>query len=194
MINTEAVRTKKKNLIHYLENHDSLLVAFSGGVDSTFLLALAHQVLADKVIAITESSTTYPTREREEAIRFTKERGIEHIIFQADETSIAEFVANAPDRCYHCKKYLSKALLNIASERGISHVAYAANIDDLGDYRPGMDAAEKWGSSHLFWIPKYVKKKYGSCQERWDFPHGTNLLRHVSPQGFHMENQLQLKS
>ena len=122
-----------------------MLVAFSGGVDSTFLLALAHQVLADKVVAVTESSTTYPSREREEAVKFTKERGIEHIIFQADETSIAEFVANASDRCYHCKKSLSKALLKIANERGISHVAYAANIDDLGDYRPGMDAAREMG-------------------------------------------------
>jgi uncharacterized protein len=136
---------KKNNLIHQLRELDSLLVAFSGGVDSTFLLALAHQVLADKVVAATESSTTYPSRERDEAIKFTKERHIEHIVFQADETSIAEFVSNAPDRCYHCKKSLSKALLNIAKERGLSRVAYAANLDDLGDYRPGMDAAREMG-------------------------------------------------
>ena len=145
MINLENAIIKKEALIHYLEKLDSLLVAFSGGVDSTFLLALAHQVLAGKVVAVTESSTTYPSREREEAIKFTKERGIEHIIFQADETSIAEFVANAPDRCYHCKRSLSKALLNIANEKDINHVAYAANIDDLGDYRPGMDAAREMG-------------------------------------------------
>ncbi len=145
MIDKEDATSKKENLIHYLEKLDSLLVAFSGGVDSTFLLALSHQTLTDKVVAVTESSTTYPSREREEAIKFTKDRGIEHIVFQADETSIAEFVSNAPDRCYHCKKSLSKNLLNIAKEKSISHVAYAANLDDLSDYRPGMDAAREMG-------------------------------------------------
>ena len=137
--------SKKENLIHNLEKLDSLLVAFSGGVDSTFLLALSHQILSDKVLAVTESSSTYPSREREEAIKFTKGRGIEHIVFQADNTSIAEFVANTPDRCYHCKKSLSKNLSNIAKEKGISHVAYAANLDDLSDYRPGMEAAMEMG-------------------------------------------------
>ena len=145
MIAKEDAASKKENLIHYLEKLDSLLVAFSGGVDSTFLLALSHQTLMDKVVAVTESSTTYPSREREEAIKFTKDRGIEHIVFQADETSIAEFVSNAPDRCYHCKKSLSKNLLNIAKQKRISHVAYAANLDDLSDYRPGMDAAREMG-------------------------------------------------
>ena len=145
MIAKEDAASKKENLIHYLEKLDSLLVAFSGGVDSTFLLALSHQTLMDKVVAVTESSTTYPSREREEAIKFTKDRGIEHIVFQADETSIAEFVSNAPDRCYHCKKSLSKNLLNIAKQKSISHVAYAANLDDLSDYRPGMDAAREMG-------------------------------------------------
>ena len=145
MIDKENAMSKKENLIHYLEKLDSLLVAFSGGVDSTFLLALSHQTLTDKVLAVTESSTTYPSRERKEAIKFTKDRGIEHIVFQADETSIAEFVSNAPDRCYHCKKSLSKNLLNIAKEKAISHVAYAANLDDLSDYRPGMDAAREMG-------------------------------------------------
>lgn len=145
MIDKEDAASKKENLIHYLEKLDSLLVAFSGGVDSTFLLALSHQTLMDKVVAVTESSTTYPSREREEAIKFTKDRGIEHIVFQADEMSIAEFVSNAPDRCYHCKKSLSKNLLNIAKEKAISHVAYAANLDDLSDYRPGMDAAREMG-------------------------------------------------
>jgi uncharacterized protein len=145
MIAKEDAASKKENLIHYLEKLDSLLVAFSGGVDSTFLLALSHQTLMDKVVAVTESSTTYPSREREEAIKFTKDRGIEHIVFQADETSIAKFVSNAPDRCYHCKKSLSKNLLNIAKQKSISHVAYAANLDDLSDYRPGMDAAREMG-------------------------------------------------
>jgi uncharacterized protein len=140
-----ATRLKKEKLIRHLQELDSLLVAFSGGVDSTFLLALAHETLGDRVLAVTESSPTYPSSEREEAIKFAQERGIQHVVFQADETCIPEFVSNAPDRCYHCKKSLSQELLKIAAERAIEHVAYATNVDDLGDYRPGLKAAEELG-------------------------------------------------
>jgi uncharacterized protein len=158
MINKELAMSKKEDLIHYLEKLDSLLVAFSGGVDSTFLLALSHQTLTEKVVAATENSATYPSRELEEAVKFTEERDIEHIVFQGDETSIAGFVSNAPDRCYHCKKYLSKNLLNIAREKGISHVAYAANLDDFSDYRPGMDAAREMGIIAPL-VDAYLSKK-----------------------------------
>jgi uncharacterized protein len=141
----KAARLKKEKLIRYLEGLDSLLVAFSGGVDSTFLLAIAHETLGNKVLAVTESSPTYPSRERQEAIRFTEEKGISHVVFQSDETHIPEFASNAPDRCYHCKKALSQELAKIAEERGIAHVAYATNVDDLTDYRPGLKAADEVG-------------------------------------------------
>jgi uncharacterized protein len=141
----KAARLKKEKLIRYLKGLDSLLVAFSGGVDSTFLLALAHEAMGDRVLAVTESSSTYPSRERREAIQFAEERGIEHVVFQSDETSIPEFVSNAPDRCYHCKRALSQELARIAGERGIEHVAYATNMDDLNDYRPGLKAADEMG-------------------------------------------------
>jgi uncharacterized protein len=141
----KTARLKKEKLIRYLKGLDSLLVAFSGGVDSTFLLALAHKTLGDKVLAVTESSSTYPSRERQEAIQFAEERDIEHVVFLSDETSIPEFVSNAPDRCYHCKKALSQELVKIAEERGVEHVAYATNVDDLADYRPGLKAADEMG-------------------------------------------------
>jgi uncharacterized protein len=144
-VDEKTARLKKQNLIRYLKGLDSLLVAFSGGVDSTFLLAIAHEILGDKVLAVTESSSTYPSSERKEAIQFAGERGIKHVVFRSDETSIPEFVSNAPDRCYHCKKALSLQLVKIAEERGVEHVAYATNVDDLGDYRPGLKAADEMG-------------------------------------------------
>ena len=140
-----AARRKRQTLIRDLKNMDSLLVAFSGGVDSTFLLALAHESLRNRVIAATADSPTYPPGEREEAIRFAKERGIQHIVFESNEKTIPEFVANTPDRCYHCKKSLCQELLKIAEQKGIKHVAHAANTDDLRDYRPGSAAAEEMG-------------------------------------------------
>lgn len=140
-----AARVKKETLIQDIKNMDSLLVAFSGGVDSTFLLAVACEILGKRVVAATADSVTYPSGERKEAIRFAKERGIEHIIFPSDETTIPEFVANAPDRCYHCKKSLCRKLLKIAKQKGIEYVAHAANTDDLNDYRPGTAAAEEMG-------------------------------------------------
>lgn len=145
MIDESLARSKKELLLHELGRLDSLLVAFSGGVDSSFLLASAHQALGDGVVAVTATSSIHPRREQDEASKFTRAREINHIIFKSDETKIPEFLSNSPDRCYHCKKALSKEFLRIAKEKAISHVAHGANADDLEDYRPGFRAAEEAG-------------------------------------------------
>ena len=145
MIDESLARSKKELLLHELGRLDSLLVAFSGGVDSSFLLASAHQALGNGVVAVTATSSIHPRREQDEASKFTRAREINHIIFKSDETKIPEFLSNSPDRCYHCKKALSKEFLRIAKEKAISHVAHGANADDLEDYRPGFRAAEEAG-------------------------------------------------
>ena len=138
-------KKKKDDLIKILEGFPSLIVAFSGGVDSTFLLAVASDTIGDRVTAVTANSIVQPITDMERAAKFTQERAIEHVMFESDEKSIPGFTANSPDRCYYCKKALCINLRQIAQERGISHIAHAVNTDDLGDYRPGIKAAEEMG-------------------------------------------------
>lgn len=170
MFDKEKAWSKKEALIHYIENLDSLIVAFSGGVDSTFLLAVAHRVLGEKVLAATASSATYPSQEQEEAARFARKRGIRHIIFESDETCLPAFSDNSPDRCYHCKKLLSQELLQIAKEKGILHIALAANLDDLGDYRPGITAAEEMGMIEPLMDAKLTKEEIRFLSKEMDLP------------------------
>jgi uncharacterized protein len=145
MIDVKEVSSKKQALIERLKVLDSLLVAFSGGVDSSFLLALAREVLGEKVVACTATSIVYPSRESKEAMSFAKEKGAGHVIMATDAMSLPDFTANKPDRCYHCKKYLFEKLKELAAQKGIKHIAHAANLDDLKDYRPGWRAAEEMG-------------------------------------------------
>jgi pyridinium-3,5-biscarboxylic acid mononucleotide sulfurtransferase len=144
-MDTETAKKKRGALAGMIKEMRSLLVAFSGGADSSFLLALAHEVLKDRVIAATADSIIFPSREKNEAMEFAASLGVEHLIFKSDVSTMPEFTANRADRCYHCKKALSVNLKRIAEEKGIKHIAFAANMDDLRDYRPGTKAAEEMG-------------------------------------------------
>lgn len=139
------LNNKKKQLVLILKELDSLMVAFSGGVDSAFLLAVAHEVLKDNVVAVTAVSQIYPAREKKKTMKFVKNYGIKHIILQSAEMSLPDFVANRKDRCYVCKKNLFEKLIKIASDIGIKYIAHGANTDDLEDFRPGLTAAREMG-------------------------------------------------
>ena len=136
-------QNKKEKLISIIEKCDNLIVAFSGGVDSTFLLHVANEVIEGNVVAVTAQSPLHPERETEFTKKFAKRLNIKHIIMQSREMIWADFVANTKDRCYVCKKMLAEDLLKIASDMGIKHVAHGANMDDLDDFRPGLRAARE---------------------------------------------------
>ncbi len=121
-----------------------IAVAFSGGVDSTFLLKAAHDTLGDRAIALTVYANVIPLRERRESEEFCGKEGVEQIILTKDVFSVEGFVENPPHRCYICKKALFSSMKEIAAERGMT-LADGSNTDDMGDYRPGMRALSELG-------------------------------------------------
>ena len=116
----------------------SVAIAFSGGVDSTFLLKTAQEVLGSHVLAVTASSCSFPKRELEEAKAFCQAQGIRHVICESEELNIEGFRQNPVNRCYLCKHELFEKIWAIAQENGIHAVAEGSNLDDNGDYRPGL--------------------------------------------------------
>ncbi|OON96670.1 MAG: TIGR00268 family protein [Candidatus Epulonipiscium fishelsonii] len=124
-----------------LKSLKKVCIAFSGGVDSTYLLYIAYKQLGRaNVLAVTVSSSMCPEREFKEALEFIKQHNIKHIIVNADEYNIKEFVENGKDRCYYCKKSIFSKIKEIAKQNGIDYVLDGSNKDDEGDYRPGMKA------------------------------------------------------
>ncbi|MDR1604415.1 MAG: ATP-dependent sacrificial sulfur transferase LarE [Gracilibacteraceae bacterium] len=136
---------KQRRLQEYLKSLGSLAVAFSGGVDSTYLLSAARSALGDRVLAVTARSCSFPARELTAAAAFCASAGIEHVICVSEELSIAGFEENPPDRCYLCKNELFTKIWAIARERGMAWVADGSNLDDEGDYRPGLKAVAEQG-------------------------------------------------
>ena len=146
MARTDSARAKKKKrLIAILKAYDRLVVAFSGGVDSTFLLAASQEAIGDRVTAVTADSPIHSRREIREAIQTAKALGVKHIVVPFAEMTVPGFAANPPDRCYTCKQLIFAEIIRMAGSMGVERVAHGVNLDDLGDYRPGLKAAEEMG-------------------------------------------------
>jgi pyridinium-3,5-biscarboxylic acid mononucleotide sulfurtransferase len=136
---------KMENLKGILKQFQNLMVAFSGGVDSTFLLAASKAVLKENVVAVTGVSPIHPAREILHAKRLAKKLGVRHLVIETREMEIEQFVRNIEDRCYVCKKHLILEMKKIAEKMHIAHIAHGANADDLNDFRPGLAAADALG-------------------------------------------------
>lgn len=140
---SEALQAKLDRLETNIRELGSLAVGFSGGVDSSLLLAVAHEVLGDRVIAVTGADASVPVRELKEASAFCEARGIRHFVCPVDPLKEEGYRHNSPDRCYFCKKGFFSEVKRLAEENGIAYAAEGSNTDDLGDYRPGLRAVEE---------------------------------------------------
>lgn len=142
---TAATRRKYEHLQALLKDMQGVMVAFSGGVDSTLLLKVAADVLDDKVIAVTALSETTPAHERQDAAAYARAMGVRHLEIVSRELTLASFTANPPDKCYICKKSRFGEIVRMAAEKKIPWVADGENSDDADDYRPGRRAARELG-------------------------------------------------
>jgi pyridinium-3,5-biscarboxylic acid mononucleotide sulfurtransferase len=186
----ELMLAKLENLKTIIKKTDGAVVAFSGGVDSTLLLKVAHDILGEKVLAITANSETYPKRELEAAKAFALSLGIRHIVIETLELEIDGFADNPPDRCYYCKHELFSKLTEIAKTNGMEYVFDGSNYDDRNDHRPGMRAAKQLGVvsplkqagmtkddireiSKEFGLSTWNKPSFACLSSR--FPYGTKI-------------------
>ena len=140
-----SLRDREASLLDELGALPSLIVAYSGGVDSAYLAVAATRALGERALCVTADSPSYPERHRQFAHDIARQFGLRHEIIRTDEMSRPAYRANGPDRCYHCKHELYSALTSLAHERGIESIADGNNADDRGDYRPGRRAAREFG-------------------------------------------------
>lgn len=169
------MKDKYDSLKKYLAEFGKVAVAFSGGVDSTFLLKVARAVLGGNVLAITAASKVFPQRELDETKKFCRAEGIRQIIFDSDELTKEIFLQNPKNRCYLCKKALFKKILSIAEENDIICVVEGSNMDDTGDYRPGLQAIAELDIKSPLCHAKLYKKEIRTLSQNlnlktWDKP------------------------
>lgn len=161
---------KYEQIKEYIASYGSVAVAFSSGVDSTFLLYAAREALGEKAVAITASSNSFPKRELEEAKEYCKKNGIIQYVVETDELEIEDFAKNPPNRCYICKYALFEKMLATAKANEIAEVLEGTNLDDNGDYRPGLQAVAELGIKSPLREIGFTKREIRALSKEFNLP------------------------
>lgn len=187
-----TVDEKVARLRDVVARYDDVLVAFSGGVDSSFLLRVAHDVLGSRCVALTTVSSVTPDEDFRQATTLAATLGVDHVVVETDELSVPGYAENPVNRCYFCKDHLFVICAREAAARGITVVADGVNVDDLSDHRPGLQAAAEQGVHHPLVEAGLVKDDIRAASRllglpTWDrpsspclssrFPYGTRITR-----------------
>ena len=161
---------KRDQLLNLLGGYGTCAVAFSGGIDSTVVAKAAQLALGDAAVAVTGTSASLAAGELEEAVELARLIGIRHEVIATDEFSNPDYLQNAPDRCYHCKTELYTHLEGLAERLGVAVVLNGANVDDLGDYRPGMQAAKEHRVASPLAECGFRKADVRALAAEWELP------------------------